>query len=81
VLTITGRGTWSSPDQLSDSQQWQRCDDTGSNCVPIAGATAFVYRLKAADIGYEVTVTVTATDQEGQTTTAAATPTAVVGAP
>jgi hypothetical protein len=60
--------------------QWQRCDDTGSNCVAIPGATRFVYRLKAADVGYEVTVAVTATDQEGQTTTTAATPSLVVSA-
>jgi predicted RNA-binding protein with TRAM domain len=80
VLTITGRGTWTSPDTLSYGEQWERCDDTGTNCVAIPGATGFVYRLSAADVGDEVTVQVTATDQEGQTTTATATPTAIVTA-
>jgi hypothetical protein len=46
--------------------------------VAIAGATGFVYRLTAADVGSEVTVTVTATDAEGQTGQGTAAPTAPV---
>jgi predicted RNA-binding protein with TRAM domain len=81
VLTITGRGKWTSPDQLSFAEQWERCDGTGSNCVAIGGATGFVYRASAADEGHEITVAVTATDLEGQQATAAATPSAVVPTP
>ena len=80
VLTEATGGTWSSPDTLTYTRQWQRCNSGGTGCLPIAGATGFVYRLKAADVGYEVTVAVTATDQEGQTTTTAAPPTLVVSA-
>jgi dihydrodipicolinate synthase/N-acetylneuraminate lyase len=72
---------WTSPDPLSYGDQWERCDDTGSDCVAIAGATGSVYRLTAADVGHGVTVLVTATDQEGQTGTGTAPATPVVSAP
>ena len=81
VLTITSRGRWNSPLPLTFTLQWQRCTPTGTDCTNIAGATGFVYRLKATDIGEEVTVAVTATDTLKQQTTATAAPTAVVTAP
>src|SRR5207302_870189 len=67
-------GSWSSPEALTYSYQWQRCDSTGNNCQDISGATRYLYRLAHADVGYRVTVLVTATDQDGQTGQASATP-------
>jgi adhesin/invasin len=81
VLTRSTVGKWTSLDTLTYTQQWQRCDSTGHNCVAITGATATIYRATSGDVGHEMTVAVTATDREGQTTTAAATPTAVVADP
>jgi hypothetical protein len=67
-------GTWSSPDPLSYSYQWQDCDRTGTGCANIAGATHSTYKLRSNDVTGTVTVVVTATDKEGQTATATATP-------
>jgi DNA-binding beta-propeller fold protein YncE len=70
-LLVTTQGTWSSPDPLSYSYQWLRCSKTA--CFPIAGATNSSYKLTFSDVGWLVTVNVTATDQEhmkGQSTAA-----------
>jgi hypothetical protein len=74
VLTKVSEGVWWLPDPLSFADRWLRCNATGGDCVAIPGATGFVYRLTAADVGHDVTVQVTATDQEGQTGTARAAP-------
>jgi hypothetical protein len=67
-------GTWSSPDTLSYSYQWQDCPSSGKGCTSIPGATRSSYRLNNTDVTGTVTVVVTAADKEGQTATAAATP-------
>ncbi|MHB1834928.1 MAG: hypothetical protein ACYCXW_08175, partial [Solirubrobacteraceae bacterium] len=69
-------GSWSNQ-PTSLSYQWERCSSAGTGCVAIPGATAVVYQLTAADEGFEITVAVTAGNSSG-TTTAQATPTAVV---
>src|SRR5579884_1670750 len=65
TLTTT-TGSWSSADRLKYSYQWQRCDNTGANCVNVTGATGSSYKLAGADVGNQVTVVVTATDLENQ---------------
>lgn len=40
--------------------QWSRCDASGTNCVPIAGATVQTYALGAADSTKKIGVTVKA---------------------
>jgi hypothetical protein len=66
TLTTTN-GVWSSPDTLTFSYQWQRCDSTGANYTEIVGQTANYYTLTSDDVDHEIAVTVTATDMEGQT--------------
>jgi hypothetical protein len=77
----TTTGTWSSPDTLAFGYQWQRCSSTGTSCTSVAGATASTYKLSSADFGGEVTVVVSATDKESQTTPATARPVGPVLAP
>jgi hypothetical protein len=57
-------GTWANqPSRLTYA--WQRCDVGGTNCTPIARATASNYVLVAADVGHTVTVAVTAVNTAG----------------
>ena len=67
--TLTAsRGKWSSPDPLTFTYQWQRCDSDGTNCVDVpASGHPYTYKLSSADIGHLIQVIVTATDQENQT--------------
>jgi hypothetical protein len=60
VLTAS-TGSWPSPDPLKYTYSWQRC--SGANCAPIAGALGKSYKLTHKDVGYTVTVIVTATDK------------------
>ena len=69
----TTTGSWSSPDTLTYSYQWERCSSTGKSCVAITHATQSSYKLTSADVGHRVTVVVTAKDQEAQTGRATAT--------
>ena len=78
TLTVTP-GTWSNPDVML-TYQWQRCDGTGVNCAPIAGATSTTYTIAATDPGSTFEVVETATDRFGAPT-ATSTATAVVPAP
>lgn len=74
-------GSWSSPDTLRYSYQWQRCSSTGTSCTAVTGASRSSYTLTSTDVTHKITVIVTATDQEAQTKQASATPTAPVAKP
>jgi phospholipase C len=80
TLTSTA-GSWSSPDPLAYRYQWQRCDSSGAGCANITGATTTSYKLSWADVGHQITVVVSATDKEHQTTRATATSVGPVAAP
>jgi uncharacterized protein YukE len=58
-------GKWQSPTTPTYTQQWMRCDTTGSECSNIAGATFHSYRLGHADVGHTMRAVVTATNGEG----------------
>jgi hypothetical protein len=58
-------GLWSGPQPISLAFQWYRCDANGNNCVAIAGANAQTYTLTAADVGFTIRVTGTATNAGG----------------
>jgi hypothetical protein len=45
--------------------QWERCDDKGSYCVEIAGATKQTYTPSAADVGYRIVVEESAQNADG----------------
>jgi hypothetical protein len=59
--TLTAsHGSWL-PGSASLSDQWQRCDASGSNCSAIAGATSPSYTLTSSDVGHTLVVQETAT--------------------
>ena len=61
------RGEWSgSP--TTYTYQWQRCDNDGSSCGDISGATTTKYKVTDADTGNTVRVQVTAKNDDGSTT-------------
>jgi hypothetical protein len=57
-------GTWNGA-PAGFSYQWRRCNATTSACVDVAGATAPVYTLSAADSGSLMRVLVIATNPAG----------------
>jgi hypothetical protein len=76
-LLQTAGGTWSNC-PVSLSYQWQRCDQAGSACVDLFGATGQSYRLTPADVGSRVRVRVTATNPDG-TASVVSSPSPVIG--
>jgi hypothetical protein len=79
------RGSWTGSGSIAFAYRWVRCGQDGgrpdgSDCIPIAGATATRYDLRGADVGFRLRVRVTATNSQGSQT-AASNPTAVVVGP
>ncbi|HYH88449.1 MAG TPA: DUF3344 domain-containing protein, partial [Solirubrobacteraceae bacterium] len=83
VPTITGEpldgetltanpGTWTGTPTITYVYQWQRCDETGANCVDILGADDPTYTLVPGDIDHVLTVVVTATNGGGSVPSASA---------
>jgi hypothetical protein len=71
-VVVANHGTWSSPDSLSYHYSWQVCtSDSIADCATVKD-TASTYTLPNRDVGDWVTVTVTATDREHQSTAATA---------
>ncbi len=78
TLTVAN-GSWSgSP--TGYAYTWSRCDQTGSSCAAIGGATAATYKLVQVDAGTTLRATVTATNSAGSTSSTSV-PTAVVQSP
>jgi hypothetical protein len=76
TLVLT-HGAWShEPFEYSD--QWLRCNGSGANCQPIAGATGSSYLLTAADVGHTIRAQETATDSGGEGEPAQSAATALV---
>ncbi len=63
ALTVVD-GSWANS-PTSFTHQWQRCDASGNNCTPIAGATSQTYTLTAADVGSTIRVQETASNAAG----------------
>lgn len=78
--TLTAaKGSWTG-NPTGYTYAWSRCDQTGSNCADIGGATASSYKLVQVDAGNTLRVRVTATNSAGSTS-ATSVPTAVVQSP
>ncbi len=73
------KGTWSGQRPLTYAYQWSRCDASGEGCAPISGARAASYRPGHEDVGHELRVDVSTTDETG-TSSATSAPTAAVAA-
>ena len=72
-------GSWTrSP--TSYAYQWQQCDSTGSNCVPISGATNQSYVPVASDVLHALRVQETASNAGGSSSPASSAATAAVTA-
>ena len=67
TLTAT-TGTWSGTAPISYSDQWQRCNASGTGCTNIAGATGSTYQAGPADVGATLLVRVTGTNTAGSST-------------
>ena len=77
-LQLAGRrGSWTGSPTITYAYQWQRCDASGQNCIPIGGATGTTYTLPAGQTGFTIRYAVTATNPFGQAT-AASPPTAPI---
>ena len=78
--TLTAaKGSWSG-NPTAHAFAWSRCDETGSSCAAIDGATAETYKLANVDAGTTLRVTVTARNSAGSAS-ATSVPTAVVQSP
>jgi chitodextrinase len=76
VALTASDGAWTgSP--TSYAYSWLRCDDAGSACSVVGGATAKTLMLTPSDVGSRLRVTVTATNPFGSAAATSA-PTAVV---
>jgi subtilase family serine protease len=64
--TLTANpGTWTGSPPPTYAYQWNRCPQ-GGECAPISpGGTSSTYTLASADVGQNITVTVTATNASG----------------
>ena len=60
-------GLWYTPGSPSFGYQWERCGPSGGHCVALSGKNGNTYNQSAGDVGHDLTVVVTATDQEGST--------------
>lgn len=68
TLSVT-TGQWNAyPYPPTFSVQWVACDDTGSNCSNIEGATAWTYFTDTACGNHKLGAAITAHNSEGETT-------------
>jgi glucose/arabinose dehydrogenase len=64
--TLTAsNGTWSGSAPMTFAYQWRRCNKSGAACIDITGAAAKTYVAAPADVGFTLTVRVTASNSAG----------------
>ncbi|MEP6893558.1 MAG: PASTA domain-containing protein, partial [Gaiellaceae bacterium] len=70
-------GTWRGSLPISYAYQWQKCDNTATNCANIPDATEADYLVELTDAGSTLRVSVTASNTAGSATAMSALTTAV----
>ena len=66
VVMQGGTGTWEAPELLSFTYTWMRCATTSrATCSPILGATGSSYTPTTLDVGFRLTLRVTASNVLG----------------
>lgn len=78
-LLAASPGGWEGRAPIEFSYHWQRCNESGEECVSIGGATADTYLTGKADLGSRIRVLVEAVNGSGSASATSA-PTAVVAA-
>jgi hypothetical protein len=73
-------GSWTN-EPTSFTYQWQQCDGSGNNCVPISGATTQTYGPLAGDLGHTIRVQEAASNAGGTSSPATSVATAIVTPP
>jgi hypothetical protein len=73
-------GVWSGTPAPTFAYQWQRCNQSGSGCAPISGATGASYLAQRADVGMTLRALVTGANSAGSSAATSAA-TARVGGP
>jgi hypothetical protein len=64
--TLTSvNGSWAGTASITYARQWKRCNSAGASCTAVSGATGTTYTLVAADVGFTVKATWTATNSLG----------------
>src|SRR5262249_49515528 len=64
--TLTGsQGTWTGSPPPTLTNEWDRCDISGNNCVAIGGQAGLSYVLVLADVGSTIRFKVTGTNLAG----------------
>ena len=71
-------GDWSGA-KATYGYSWERCNASGGECEPVAGAAANKYPLTPADVGHRLVAVVTASNSEGSGEARSA-PSAVIAA-
>jgi alpha-tubulin suppressor-like RCC1 family protein len=71
-------GLWTGAGALAFSYQWKACNEEGTDCAPIDGATEASYKPSAADVAKTIIVTVTASSSFGSASASSA-PTYSIG--
>jgi hypothetical protein len=65
--TLVGSaGSWQPSSQTTYSYQWQLCNGSDESCSNVGGATAPEYTLPTQDLGHEVRLMVTGSDEGGE---------------
>jgi tripartite motif-containing protein 71 len=68
--TLSARtGAWKGTPTISYTYQWQGCNESGTECHDIEGATSSSYLLTSGNLGTRVQVLITATNATGSTST------------
>ena len=63
--TLTSHpATWSG-EVKRYTYQWKRCNNNGTNCNPISGATETTYVLRGVDVGHRIVLKETASNAAG----------------